>query len=70
MTATQDIRRLPDGSIDIAHYARKGRALHGAAVRRSVVRLPGVLSWLFAMPASVIQQNGRSARAPVNVAAE
>ena len=32
MTETTDIRRRPNGSIDIDHYARIGRALHGSAI--------------------------------------
>jgi len=33
MTQTAEIRRHPNGSLDIEHYARIGRALHGQAVR-------------------------------------
>lgn len=43
MTETTEIRRHANGSIDIAHYAQIGRALHGKAVRdaaRSAVTAP------------------------------
>lgn len=70
MTATQDIRRLPDGSIDIAHYTRKGRALHGAAVCRSVRRVRVALSWLFVLPGMAIRRNREPGRDLVAVAAE
>lgn len=36
MTETTEIRRHPNGSIDLDHYARIGRALHGAAMRSAV----------------------------------
>lgn len=44
MHQTIEIRRRHDGSIDIGHYARIGRELHGNAVRNAVssfVRLIG-----------------------------
>lgn len=43
MTPNESIRRISNGSIDVDHYVRKGRALHGAAVRsagRRVFDLP------------------------------
>lgn len=70
MTETQDIRRLPGGSIDIAHYTRKARALHAAAVRRSVRRVPGALTWLFAISVWAIYRSSKPSRVPVAVAAE
>jgi len=35
MTETGNIQRLPDGSIDLRHYERIGRALHGRAIRKA-----------------------------------
>jgi len=70
MTETQEIRRLPNGSINIAHYTRKGRALHGAAVRRSFLVIPGALLRFIAMPALAVHESRKSDRLPVAVAAE
>ena len=38
-TEADEIRRLPGGSIDHDFYRRRGRALHGSAVRFSGRRL-------------------------------
>lgn len=35
MNDSTDVCRLPNGSIDIEHYVRIGRALHGSAVRET-----------------------------------
>ena len=70
MTETQDIRRLPDGSIDIAHYTRKGRALHGAAVRQSFCDIHDALLWLFALPVMAVRRIRSQVRVSFAVAAE
>ena len=43
MQSTPEIRRRPDGSIDTVHYARTGRALHGAAMRDAGSKLVRVV---------------------------
>lgn len=41
--ATAEIRRHPNGSIDLEHYVRVGREAHGASVRGSARRLTVML---------------------------
>jgi len=48
-----EIRRRPDGSIDLQHYARIGRALHGKAVSgifRKLWSMPGKLACIWLAP--------------------
>lgn len=70
MTETQNIRRLPDGSIDFVHYAREGRALHGAAVRRSVTGAFNFLARDFRRLLVVARNRKAASNASVLVAAE
>ncbi len=61
MQDSQDIRRLPNGSIDIDHYVRRGRALHGAAVRRAAAQLASVPARLLDRLASAVRELPRGA---------
>ncbi|MBT5943733.1 MAG: hypothetical protein HOK98_15705 [Rhodospirillaceae bacterium] len=70
MSEIHNIQRLRDGSIDIAHYARKGRALHGAAVCQTGRSFTRIVAKVFMAPSTLFGGWRRSGRAPVAVAAE
>ena len=59
MHPTTEIQRRPDGSIDTAHYARIGRALHGAAMRVSAASLARSIG-------GQMKLSGRRRRAPAS----
>lgn len=46
-SATTEIRRHPNGSIDLGHYVRIGREAHGAAFRDQVRSVAGMFRQLF-----------------------
>ena len=70
MTEIQNIRRLSDGSIDFVHYSREGRALHGAAVRKSVAGAFRFLTRYFRQFLAVVRDRKAATIAYVPVAAE
>lgn len=57
MTETPEIRRHANGSIDLEHYARVGRALHGAAMRSAARRGATVPARLVARLAAMISRH-------------